>query len=214
MFAQKQRPWQLNSATQSLAQFSPVLALTLVHRRAGQMEVLTGVRTAAANRYHPGVVSVPTLRVTELVASTWLDESNGAIVGDTVMREVVNLLARKLGAADALELNQIKLKCLHLGAWQGTSVIGEDASGLLTEDLTMFNACVEVVDGSDLIAEETASYNPLLWVNLERFLKMVETRDVGALEADLDELLFCAYGLCLESAARILKENVLPLSLT
>jgi hypothetical protein len=210
VFAQKQRPWQLSSATQSLALFSPVLALTLLRRRAGQLEVLTGVRTAAANRYHPGVVSVPTLRVAEATAATWLEELTGITASDTVMREVVNLLARKLGAADALELNQIGLTRLHLGAWQGTSVIGEDASGLVTEDLTMFNACVEVVDGSDLIAEETASYNPLLWVNVDRFLKMVETRDVGALDADLDELLFCAYGLCLESAAKILKENALP----
>jgi hypothetical protein len=198
--------------SQPLALFRPVLALTLVRRRADQFEILTGARTAAANRTHPGVVSVPTLRVPEVIAAGWLGELPRRghaefTANDELARELTNMLARKLGVADALELGRLRLRQLDLGAWQGTSVIGEDEHGLLTEDLTMFNACVEVLDGAELFPAETASYSPLVWARADDFLRMVDTREVAALNADLDELLFCVYGLCLESAARMLREG-------
>lgn len=127
---------------------------------------------------------------------------------DEVAREVANLLARKLGVADWLELGEIELRCRKLGAWQGTSVVGEDEDGgLVTEDLTMFNACVEVVRGGELFPPSTASYDPLLWARVDDFLRMVVTREVGLLRADLDELLFCAYGLCLQTTARLIAEG-------
>jgi hypothetical protein len=128
-------------------------------------------------------------------------------VGTTpdVTREVTNLLARKLGVADPLELGRIQLDCHKICAWQGTSVIGEDDAGAVTEDLTMFNACVEVVEGGDLFPVRTASYDPLLWSPIRTFAEMVRTRQVGLLRPDLDDMMFCAYGLCLQTTARILE---------
>jgi hypothetical protein len=200
--------------TQPLALYRPVLALTLVRRGPiGQFEILTGVRTAAANRTHQDVVSVPTLRVADAVATEWLDTlsrwpDQPLAETDEVAREVANLLARKLGVADWLELGRIELRCRKLGAWQGTSVTGEDTHGrLITEDLTMFNACVEVVRGGELFPAGTASYDPLLWAGVDDFLRMVMTREVGQLRANLDELLFCAYGLCLQTTARLIEEG-------
>lgn len=107
--------------------------------------------------------------------------------------------------ADALELGQVSLRVLDMGAWQGTSVVGKDDDGPLTEDLTMVNACVEVVEGAEAFPPGTASYRPLVWAAVADFLDMVETKEVGRLKADLDELMFCAYGLCLETAARIIR---------
>lgn len=68
----------------------------------------------------------------------------------------------------------------------------------------IFNACVEIVEGAELFPAQTASYKPLLWVPVSRFLTMVAARDVAVLGID-NLLLFCAYGLCLESSARVLK---------
>ncbi len=195
MSAPTRRPWRLHPITEPLDWYRPVLAASLLRKRDGDWEILTGVRTPAANRTHPDVVSVPTLRVPDVVARSWPDGDDGS-----VMREVTNLLARKLGVADALELGLISLAQRHFGGWQGTSVIGEDDAGLITEDLTMFNACVEVLSGSDLFPPRTASYDPLMWARLPDFLRMVRTREVAHLGVDLDPIQFCAYGLCLTSA--------------
>lgn len=208
-------PWVLSEPTDPLTTFSPVLALTLVRRSAAcGFEILSGVRTPEANRTHQDVVSVPTLRVPVSVATSWLATVDSPVspvgpVATGLIREVTNLLARKLGVADALELGQIRLAHHKLGAWQGASVIGEDESGPVTENLTMFNACVEVVSGADLFPARTASYDPLLWSPIRDFVRMVETRDVGLIHPDLDELMYCAYGLCLQTTARMLADGVL-----
>jgi hypothetical protein len=206
------RPWRLTNVSQPLDTFAPVLALTLVRRRGNDLEdveVLTGARTAAANRTHPGVVSVPTRRVPVPIAQPWLDHL-GTGVPDSLRYEVENVLARKLGVADALELGTLDLTVHDLHAWQGTSVIGEDDDGLRTEDLTMFNACVEITAGADDFPEQTASYRPIRWASTDNFLRMVRTKEVGALEVGFDELMFCAYGLCLETAARVLTGRSWP----
>jgi hypothetical protein len=201
------QPWVLGSVTASLSDYPPVLALTLVRRAArGRYEVLAGVRTPAANRTHPNVVSVPTLRVPGPVAQQWLADAGR----DDVTREVVNLMARKLGVADGLELDRIAIRCHRLDAWQGTSVNGEDENGPVTEDITMFNACVEVVAGADRFPERTASYDPLVWAPVDAFLRMVRTRQVSLLSPDLDELMYCAYGLCLQTTERMLAAVTLP----
>lgn len=201
MSAPVRSPWRLRPISEPFTHFRPVLAVSLLRKRDGDWEILTGVRTPAANRTHPDVVSVPTLRVPEVVAQRWPDRDDG-----TVMREVGNLLARKLGVADALELGLLSLERHHFGGWQGTSVIGEDDDGLLTEDLTMFNACVEVTAGADLFPGRTASYDPLRWARVTDFLRMVRTREVAHLGVDLDPIQFCAYGLCLTSAELVLAE--------
>jgi hypothetical protein len=194
------QPWRLTDVSEPLDAFAPVLALTLVRRRPDGFEVLTGIRTAEANRTHPGVVSVPTFRVPVAIAQPWLDAPG---IPSAVVREAQNLLARKLGVADALELGQLGLEVHDLRAWQGTSVIGETDDGLLTEDLTMFNACIEVTRGSAAFPAETASYRPIRWARTDNFRRMVRTKEVAALEVGFDELMYCAYGLCLETAARV-----------
>lgn len=202
MSAPTMQPWRLTDVSRPLDTFAPVLALTLVRRRRDGFDVLTGIRTAAANRTHPGVVSVPTFRVPVAIAQPWLDE-RGRGIPESLPREAENLLARKLGVADALELDELDLEVHDLRAWQGTSVIGEDEDGLRTEDLTMFNACIEITRGSDRFPEETASYSPIRWARTDNFRRMVRTKEVAALEVGFDELMFCAYGLCLETAARV-----------
>jgi hypothetical protein len=207
------RPWHLAAVTEPLTDYRPVLALTLIRHVGGRTEVLVGARTEAANRTHPNVVSVPTLRVPVAVAAGWTGALTGALdeaTGAGLRREVDNLLARKLGVADALELGRIGLREHVLRGWQGTSVIGDEDGPdgePRTEDLTMFNACVEVTAGAELFPAGTASYAPLTWVGVVEFLEMVRSKEVAALNAGLDELLFCVYGLCLETSARLLAEQ-------
>jgi hypothetical protein len=210
-------PWVLTSPDAPLTDFKPAIALTLVRQPSpGNYEILCGVRTPEANRTHPEVLSVPTMRIPRPVAQRWLEVRSGEIAdeyGETegeVLREVTNLLARKLGVADALELGRITLRHHAIDGWKGTSVNGEHEDGSLdTENITMFNACVEVVDGGDFFPERTAAYDPLVWTPVSTFCEMVRTREVGLVRSDLDAMMYCVYGLCLQTSTKILEQVTL-----
>jgi hypothetical protein len=122
--------------------------------------------------------------------------------------EVAYIFSMKLGLADPLELGLIRFTALRLEGAQGISVIGEDENGgMLTEKLTMFNACVVLEKGRDNVPEATASYVPLVWGTVNNFLAMTATYDAGRLDAGLEGTFVCAYGLCLQTSARML-ENI------
>jgi hypothetical protein len=191
-----------------LRTFAPVLALTITRDDGNQ--ILVGVRTPESNRTHQNVASVPTARVQPATAARWLRALRlnraGSAVGRADLRnEVSHIFSRKLGLGDALELERIAPQVRGLSAVQGISVIGERDDGrLLTENLTMFNAHV-VLDGpSDDVPPATASYRPLVWATVKSFVEMTHARDVGRLDATLDNAFYCAYGLCLETSARTL----------
>ncbi len=205
----------LDGLHRPLADFAPVLALTLVICQwPDEPEILVGVRSPAANHTHPDVASVPTRRVPLLLAEAWLadvrrDGAEPAAARADLRVEVTNVLAAKLGLADALELGRIRFRVLRLEATQGVSVIGEEDGDPLTENLTMFNACVILEEGRDLVPRATASYDPLVWGTVGNFLAMSASHDAGQLDAGLEAAFVCAYGLCLRTSERMLGSTAL-----
>jgi hypothetical protein len=203
----------------SLRSHAPVLALTLLRDRGdGRDEVLVGVRTKY-NATHQHVMSVPTMRVLHEVGRTWSHPLRaagraGVLSSDDlrqyddvrlgVERAVGDLMARKLGKADALEKGEVAFEVEALMAIQGTSFLGQHAGCDVVEDLTMFNAQVRWIAGHDLGGGRTSSYEPLLWIAEDLFGEMARTRDVGVLDADLDAIEVCVRGLCIESTMRVL----------
>jgi hypothetical protein len=198
----------------SLRNYAPVLAVTLLRECEGEEQVLVGVRTKY-NGTHQHVMSVPTIRVLREVALGWAGPlADGFLstaglrrkesVRRTVRHVVREILALKLGKADALERGEVELDVEAVMAIQGTSLIGTAGGQDITEDLTMFNAQVRWTAGNELGDGWTTSYDPLLWVPEDKFTEMVRTRDVGALEVGLDEIEVCVRGLCIESSMRIL----------
>jgi hypothetical protein len=198
----------------SLRACPPVLALTVLRSHEGEDQVLVGVRTKH-NGTHQNVMSVPTIRVLREVALGWTEPlADGflttaalrkkASVERTVRHVVREILALKLGKADALERGEVEFEVEAVMAIQGTSLIGSSGGQDITEDLTMFNAQVRWTEGHDLAEGRTTSYEPLLWVSEDKFTEMVRTRDVGVLELDLDEIEVCVRGLCIESSMRVL----------
>ncbi len=196
----------------SLEDFAPVLAVTLLTGRCPAAEILVGIRTAAANKTHQEVASVPTRRVPLLLAQAWIESLRLGRADDLLTQrdlhiEIANLLGMKLGLADPLELGRARFTVARVDATQGVSVIGENDDGSLrTENLTMFNACVVLESGRDEIPRATASYDPLVWAGLADFLTMTATFDVGHIDADLADAFVCAYGLCLKTSARMLAD--------
>lgn len=197
-----------------LEDFAPVLALTLLSENgSAAREILVGVRTPAANKTHQDVASVPTRRVPLLVAQAWMDQLSHGQLDKAAARldlrfEVANILGMKLGLADPLELGRVQFTVVQLEGTQGISVIGEDEDGtVLTENLTMFNACVVLDGGRDNVPRATASYEPLVWGTVGNFLAMTATCEAGRLDPGLEGIFVCAYGLCLQTSARML-ENI------
>ncbi|MGH9212261.1 MAG: hypothetical protein ACRD2C_16505 [Acidimicrobiales bacterium] len=195
----------------------PVLALSLLRHFGGQDQVLVGVRTEH-NGTHQNVMSVPTIRVLPEVAIGWVAPladgvlstetlERGSALERTVRHVVRELLALKLGKADALERGEVELTVEAMMAIQGTSLLGSRGGKDVTEDLTMFNAQVRWTAGNDLGDGCTTSYDPLLWVSEEAFSRMVLTRDVGTLDAGLDEIEVCVRGLCIDSTLRMLSRS-------
>jgi hypothetical protein len=195
-----------------LDQYSPVLALTLLRPRPdGRYQILVGVRSPESNRTHPNVASVPTQRIkSSAIARSWIQplrRSGGAslVRRNDLRGEVSYLLARKLGLADPLEYGHVRFDALKLSAAQGRSVIGETPTGKpLTERLTMFNCSVLLRDGADRIPRKTASYDPLVWAEVDDFVAMATSRDAGRLNAGLENSFACAYGLCLQTSLAML----------
>jgi len=194
-----------------LQDFRPVLALTIVcTATAGHKCILVGVRDPRTNKTHQNVTSVPTRRVPDLLANEWkrrLRRGRGEL-GDSypgLRNEVCSLLGCKLGLADPLELGEVEFRLGAVGASQGVSVIGERADGsLVTENLTMFNVEVHLEDGGGVVPESTASYNKLVWADVDSFARMVRLRDVAQLNVGLEYAFACAYGLCLQTSLSML----------
>lgn len=195
--------------------FVPGLALTLVRpsKAIEGQDVLVGVRTKD-NVTHEGVLSVPTVRVPNVLAERWKPVTGARMISADEIRSrpwlvadlayvIENLLARKLGVADALEHHEVAFRVESLLALQGESLIGVEGDTEIVEKLTMFCAQVRWDEGND-VPRSTAAYDPLLWVPEDRFADMVRTRDVSALDAGLDAIDVCVRGLCIDGAARSL----------
>jgi hypothetical protein len=200
-------------AHRPLLEFMPVLALSVIMLDAtGAVRILVGVRDPRANRTHPNVASVPTRRVAAPLAEDWrkrMRRSGLTRAEDYpgLRTEVLSILSQKLGMADSVELGRVDAQLFGLQASQGISVIGEDDLGAqITESLTMFNAGVLVsADTAKLVPGRTGSYRSLVWADVESFLSMTSTRDVGRLNAGLEKFFFCAYGLCLQTSVAMLE---------
>jgi hypothetical protein len=193
-----------------LGKYAPVLALTVLRYSKSRPEILVGVRDPMANETHQNVASVPTRRIQHAVAREWLRRLRthraASLSGRTDLRdEVANIFSRKLGLSDAQERGHVDFDVESVTAFQGVSVIGERPDGgPVTENLTMFNALVVLRKGDDKVPPETASYNPLVWADMDDFVAMTRTRDVGRLNAGLERWFFCAYGLCLQTSTQVL----------
>jgi hypothetical protein len=193
-----------------LSVYQPVLALTVLRHAASRPEIVVGVRDPESNRYHQNVASVPTRRVPHAIARQWLRALRtrrpiSAAARADLRDEVANIFSRKLGLADHQERDEIRFRVESLSAAQGISVVGEHEDDRpRTESLTMFNAVVWMEKGDEHLPPDTASYNPLVWADVDNFVAMSQTRDTGRLEKGFERSFFCAYGLCLETSVRAL----------
>lgn len=212
---------------------APVLSLTVID--GGSLDhgvlspnsrVLVAARSPRTNPTHPNVVSVPTQRLPralhrEIVASAVPDGQRSTSVttyfsGPPVDSAVINghnptmyavesLLARKLGLAERLEQQTVSFRAAlrsEVRAAAGYDNLGPE---MVYEDIEMLNVVVEMQGDHPLFPTETASYAPIAWSPVARFLQGVDVRDPQLVYEGFDAIDLCVHGVCLKAAQTTLE---------
>lgn len=215
---------------------SPVLSLTLLDSNtlsAGIVQpdskVLVVARSAAANRTHPNVVSVPTQRIppamsdaiiatTDQVgadptsAITYFRDpgADSAVYNDhhPLTSAVESLMARKLGLADALERGDLSFRTALRAQVDGTALYDNLSDQDVYERVSMLNAIVELRDDQINLPMSTSSYSVMAWTSIESFLSGVNRSDPTLISPEFDPLTLCVHGVCLQAAQASLKHLV------
>jgi hypothetical protein len=183
-------------------------------------QVLMTVRDPLNNRTHPGVVSVPTIRLpvalavelrkgrharsqfgaTELfdcvAMNSWDADGHSPIVF-----AVRTLLCQKLGVADALESGGLLFSAGVAASSAGWSYYDDQPlpSG---EFIRMTTLMVFITRGVGMFTTQTASYSSVAWCKVGKFLRAARVRDVSML--GYDPVGICIHGLCIVSAHDVL----------
>ncbi|MFC5263700.1 hypothetical protein ACFPJ1_16420 [Kribbella qitaiheensis] len=191
----------------------------LLYRDPSRSEVLVGVRRATPLvRRFPGVVSIPTMGLpADLlpVLAPDLDLANleigvfpvrgqppveigrGGYLSNATAYVLENLLARKLGLADAL-IEARFAGTAHLHAHSFDEVA--DPLGTNQSRWTiMLNYSIVITAGQDQIAARTNSYVPLIWTSPERLRSAIDAGDALLIDDTLNPFEVCIHGLCLRS---------------
>tara|TARA_Y100000310_G_scaffold345863_1_gene471777 strand:- start:40783 stop:41490 length:708 start_codon:yes stop_codon:yes gene_type:complete len=132
--------------------------------------------------------------------------------GQSLLFVVDTLLARKLGQASYLAMDNLLYLATPKVLVQGAALydrrnLGENPERygkqkdhqLNSEDLQMLNVEV-VLDRTDTMPSETASYSPLVWISRKQFQVMNEERHTFGLPNELNGSSYCAHGMCLLSS--------------
>ncbi len=185
--------------------------------------ILVAVRRPDTNPRHPGVVSLPTMRIPTalgLLMAPWqalgpagaADFSPVEGAGQPFGRPgagrglasflAETLLSRKLGAADLLEAGRLRGRC----ALRLLSVaVVDDPTGTTRAELTrMYTLVIQVDAGGQLMPRESASYSEIRWVDRDLFRYAWRTRDAQLLFPDANPFEICIRGLCVISGVRLM----------
>jgi hypothetical protein len=213
-------------AVTSRADPAPVLNLLITATNNGKKKVLVAVRRRATNERHPGVISLPTMRIPSEFAAILAEQAaldsesqfpvyvpaEPVPVGHTGRKPPVvflaeSLLCRKLGVADLLEYGRLTGRCsLRLVTQRDV----EDPNGTsITEPTRMFTVVVDL-DGEDIsFPVETASYSEIHWVEPDLLVASWYARDGQMLLPDANPFEICIRGLCVQSGVELIQRGVL-----
>lgn len=183
-------------------------------------QLLVTVRDPFNNRTHPGVVSVPTIRLPAVLAvelrqgqhlssqfgSTELFECTGMNSWDAdghspIIFAVKATLCQKLGLADALESGSLLFSASVAASSAGWSYYDDEPSPS-GEFIRMTTLMVSIIRGVSMFTPQTSSYSSVIWSKVGTFLRAARARDVSTL--GYDPVSMCIHGLCIVSAHDVL----------
>lgn len=186
-------------------------------------QVLVSVRDPVNNRTHPGVVSVPTIRLPAVLAvglrqgyrvgnrfgatelfdsvavNSWESDGHASIIF-----AVKAILCQKLGVAEALESGEVSFSAGVAASSTGWSYYDEPPSA--GEFIRMTTLAVSITQGARMFTTRTSSYSNVMWCKVEDFLHAARTRDVSRL--GYSPVGICIHGLCIASAHDVLASRL------
>jgi hypothetical protein len=189
----------------------------------GSGQVLVGIRDVQQNRRHPGVVSVPTLRVPlplarELCAGRLPSPSCRVLelsgpwrpiggAGSTRSLEGLvfeTILAKKLVHGDSLEFGAVQGRCAAQLAMLDDvdDPTGRDGRNELTLMVTLV---AYLRDARAYVRSRTASYAALDWLPPDEVIEAWRKRDAQRLFPQANPFEICIRGLCMRSAVYLLE---------
>jgi hypothetical protein len=200
-----------------------VLNALVTSRVDGETKVLVVVRRPETNQRHPGVVSLPTMRIpdglgtgldvlAELPPSadpvikmvdgppTAFGRAGAGKVMTSFLAEA--LLSRKLDAAPLLERGQLRGYCSLRGV--ATADVDDPGGTEDTEPTLMFTLLLEVTHGASLLPTYSASYTHIKWVEPALLRQAFKTRDGQLLFPTANPLDVCIRGLCIRAGVELL----------
>lgn len=186
--------------------------------------VLVSVRDPLNNRTHPGVASVPTIRIpSTLAADLRQGKHTSSQFGSTILFECVAVnswdtdghsaivfavkavLCQKLGVAEALESG-----CLLFSARVAADSAGwsyyDDEPSPSGEFIRMTTLMAFITRGISTFTRRTSSYSCVTWCDVGIFLHAARERDVSALGHN--PVSICIHGLCIASAHDVLASKL------
>ena len=182
-------------------------------------QVLVGVRRRDTNRRHPGVISVPTIRIPRLLASGLrvnpqegksqrFLRSSGTFGQPASTESAAGLLvelvlAKKMIDGDILDQGLVSGRCaLRLAMRQDVNDPG-GVDGCIEDTLMLtIVACWE--KGIDHLPVRSGSYSPLAWVPATELMASWDLHDGLRLFPNADPFEICIRGLCVLSAVEVL----------
>jgi hypothetical protein len=184
-------------------------------------QVLVGVRRRDTNRRHPGVISVPTIRIPEMIArelkvdpregkSQRFLTSSGTFgqpgsTESTAGLLVELVLAKKMIDGAILDQGLVSGRCaLRLALRQDVNDLG-GVDGCI-EDTLMFTIVACWDEGIDHLPGRSGSYSPLAWVPASELITSWDLHDGLRLFPDADPFEVCIRGLCVLSAVEVLTD--------
>ncbi len=213
---------------QTLESAAPVISLTIIDRAtldgwliSNTTKILIVVRDPKTNATHPNVVSVPTQRIPpglhseilgtkpgtrELLSGCFYDTSivdNKSTNGhDPVIYAVESLLSSKLGLAEHVEVGDLCFQAgLRLAKAGKVYLTSEQPHHIL-----MANIIVVVSEGARLFPLRTASYSHIAWIEISKFIDMVDQKNPEVLGTGLNAIEYCVHGLCISTTYDLLSE--------
>jgi len=213
--------WKARPSSENLA---AVLSVVFLRREPGR-QILVGVRAQDTNPRHPGVVSVPTMRIPlELAALLTRGENpeEGGYLNILGPRRtfgtagsgtsiegllVESVLTKKIISGHMLESGDIQgtcsVRCVSKAAVDDPT--GRDGA---VEPTLMVTIVAECEKGGKYLEGNSASYSEITWLDPQDLMTSWQRRDAQFLFPDANPFEICIRGLCISSAVHVLSQDL------
>ncbi|WP_405991976.1 hypothetical protein [Streptomyces sp. NBC_00986] len=194
-------------------------------RREPEPQVLVAVRAQETNPRHPGVVSVPTMRIPLALADQLtrgeIPEDGGYLdllgpyhtfgtagAGTSIEGLLVeSILSKKIISGSMLESGEIQGTC-SVRCVSKADVDDPTGRDGAIEPTLMVTIVAECEKGGKRLEGNSASYSQITWIDRQDLMTSWQRRDAQFLFPDANPFEICIRGLCVSSAVHVLSRDL------